>query len=593
MTTKHRLLTVLLTILTAAAWGTLSGCNVPAGPDDGNPPSNGDDPGDDDPGDDDPSDDDPGDDDPGDDDPGDDDPGDDDPGDDDPGDDDPGDDDPGDDDPGDDEGPLAVSAGENRTVFSAGDVTLTCTQTDGPPTTRFVWHQTGGGDVGVDGSTSASVTFTAPENSDTLTFACEAKLGTDVSPPASVTVNVRTRTLALLTQEGNNAPNILSATDGTFGAIDTSIVRISPTGTVAFHSQLSGTSNSDGIFTAAGTTIAAVARMNDTAPSTNGRAFDTFHGFSINAKNEVAFTSIVNLSSARGVFIDDGVTTSLLGLQSQPNGPAGESYVTISTGVAIDDFSDVRYTGQTNRTGQAQLLTHVGSAAQFIFSQATTAPDVGETFAAFGATSRNVAASPNGHFVFAGRTATKIGVFLLPRPGMLQSVAIAGQAAPGGGTYSWPDLDAVVLDVADGDDAQPYIAIAAPIEGDTASHKIVVLRGGQAAEVAAIGETTPGGTTAGGTTASGTDTFTSFEDIAVSAGGHVAFVATTATETTGLYFHDAITGATIEVAAVGGAVPAGGTFARFYAVDMNDSDTIAFVADISTGKTGIFTAGIP
>ena len=484
-----------------------------------------------------------------------------------------------------------VSLDPARTVLGGDSVTLTCEQTAGDRADSFLWHQTAGTDAGVEGATTKSVSFTAPASSDTLTFTCEGILDGVSGPGAVVNISVRALTLALLVKESDNAPDTTAAIDGKFDTIDTSQVRISSAGTTAFCAQLSGTANDDGIFTATGSQVSAVARKNDTAPGTNGRAYDQFFGLSINGDDDVAFMARVTLSAARGAFLDEGLDQTLLGLQAQPNAPNGETYISLSAGIGLDNFSDTRFTGQTQISHNAVIHIPRSGVGEYSVKEGADAPGTAEaTFTAFGTTVDNFAVSESGHCVFAAETSVRVGIWLLPRPGFFRAVALANENTPAGGTYAWTDHEAILLDVSTSDEAKPHIAYVAPIADGPAEKGIFLGRDGEFATVALHGDLTP----------NETDTLDTFSSLAVNGSGNVVFSSGLAGGTSAVFFYDAATGSILEIATDGQTIPGGGgTFSQFYAVDLNDGDTAAFVADYTSGtttvttRTAVITAALP
>jgi hypothetical protein len=169
--------------------------------------------------------------------------------------------------------------------------------------------------------------------------------------------------------------------------------------------------------------------------------------------------------------------------------------------------------------------------------------------------------------------------FFLASAGRISRVAAEGDAAPGGGTFSGFGRHPVPSLNAAGD-----VAFAAAVTGGRTVEGVFVSTGGKLRAVAVAGGAAPGMAAA---------TFASLDAPALADRGDVAFLATLRRgRETAEAIYLARGGALRKVVAQGDPAPAGGTFAAFSVPALNGKGAVAFSAVVE-GRTvpgGVFVA---
>ncbi|HMP06249.1 MAG TPA: hypothetical protein PJ982_07870 [Lacipirellulaceae bacterium] len=295
-------------------------------------------------------------------------------------------------------------------------------------------------------------------------------------------------------------------------------LQVNSSGQVAYRALIAGDANIVGLFLHDGTSAAVVALQRTVAPAGgNYGGVDSFH---LNNSGEIAFRSGLNGgSSVQGIFLFDGTAASTIALQGMAS-PAGGTY---------DFLSSPRL----NAVGQV----------------------------AFGAV---VSGGPNGIFRYDSSTGTPI--------------ALAGTAAPAGGTYVNVGSAGVVQLNANG-----QVAFHSTLSGSLSTPGTFLHDGTTATALAVHRTAAPAGGNYG--------SVLSGVDIQLNDSGQAAFRSTLigGGSTEGIFLHDGTT--TVALALQGTAAPAGGIYSSLpQRLDMNSSGLVVYQAELAGGSStqGIF-----
>jgi hypothetical protein len=174
------------------------------------------------------------------------------------------------------------------------------------------------------------------------------------------------------------------------------------------------------------------------------------------------------------------------------------------------------------------------------------------------------------------RVATTRALVPVTAPGGLRAVVRSGLPAPGGGRFD--RFDVTAQPIAAPVNARGQVAFYATVLRSPAREGIFVAEGGQLTKMAAFGDSVPGG----GTLAE----FGAHPLPSLNAAGHAAFTAHIAggRATEGVFL--AGTEGLQQIALAGDDAPAmpGGVLVGFDAPALNDSDELAFVANVRRGR---------
>lgn len=228
--------------------------------------------------------------------------------------------------------------------------------------------------------------------------------------------------------------------------------------------------------------------------------------YAANSRGLIAFQSFVTGGvSSEGIFRNDGTHTTAIALEGTPS-PTGGTFLFFSAPV-IDDGDEVAFfAGMTGGSADFGLYRGDGENITTIFAANQAAPG-GGTFLDFGDPRFNKhgqvlaqaqlenAAGPSGLFLHDGKDAI--------------AIAVSGEAAPKGGTYSTFFGPQILND-------HGQVAFAPLLTGGTSRRGIFRGDGSTTTTIALEGTTAPGTT----------GTFASFVDMKMGNDGTVAFIAT-------------------------------------------------------------------
>lgn len=233
---------------------------------------------------------------------------------------------------------------------------------------------------------------------------------------------------------GQSAPG----TGGTFGGFGPPT--LSPAGQVAFASSLTGGSSTMGVFAGTAGSLRVVALLGQTPP---GPAAGTFARFGSMAVQDGAgqagfYTQLsTNGTSATGggYYAESGgqLRAVAVGGQTAP-GTGGGTYATFPSpgllALAMAGTGQVAFaTGVTGGSATAGVFAGTATAVQAVALEGQAAPG-GGTYT--GIQNGRVGVNAAGQVAFA----TAGGGVYTGLPGAIQALAVAGQPAPGGGTFS-------------------------------------------------------------------------------------------------------------------------------------------------------------
>ena len=166
-------------------------------------------------------------------------------------------------------------------------------------------------------------------------------------------------------------------------------------------------------------------------------------------------------------------------------------------------------------------------------------------------------------------------------PVMLQAVVLAGQPAPGGGTFDRFAVESqpVVAPVND----KGQVAFFATLTRGPAGEGLFLASGGRVNKIALEGDPTPAGGTLAG--------FGTHPVPAINAGGTVAFAATIAggRSTDGIFMTSGGRRRTVALTSAPAPGIAGGTLATLDAPALNDRGDVAFLAGVRRGRETVET----
>jgi hypothetical protein len=355
-----------------------------------------------------------------------------------------------------------------------------------------------------------------------------------------------------------------------------------------------------GVFLQSGDQQIVVAAYGDPAPG--GGTFLSAGGSappSINAQGQTVFTGQVTPPGVNGIFLySSGVTTRIVG--EGDSAPGGGAFRSLTSPLLND-------------SGQVAFLSVRGAAGIFLFSQDGVARLVsvgdpapgGGTFRSFSSLSLN----SNGHVVFrgdvsggaagiflvAGTTVTRIvttsdpaakgslndagqvayvlgqgavGAYLFSQ-GQVTTLALAGDPAPGGGSFTSFDSPSV--------NAAGQTAFTGVLS--TGISGVFLFSEGGVTSVMHPGDGSPDG-----------DTFTYGETPAMNAQGQVAFTGRLLNSVGGVYLFSQ--GAIVRIAGQGDVVPRAPMFWEAFFPVINGAGTVVFTGELFPGVGALFDQNV-
>jgi hypothetical protein len=168
---------------------------------------------------------------------------------------------------------------------------------------------------------------------------------------------------------------------GTYsGFYSDALAPINSSGDVAFIAFVTGGSVSQGIFVDSGGTDRSVVVLGDTAPSTGGGTYSSFHRFpSINDAGDVAFESHVAGGTATiGFFADSSGTQRAIAFPGDP-APGGGTYFNLFTDslLSINDSGDVAFRAVVDNGGGHGIFVDSGGTDRVVARNSDPAPGTG------------------------------------------------------------------------------------------------------------------------------------------------------------------------------------------------------------------------
>jgi hypothetical protein len=377
------------------------------------------------------------------------------------------------------------------------------------------------------------------------------------------------------------------------------VPQINASGQVAFIASLTGGSAGSGIFAGAPGSMQAAALKGSASPGGGGTYNDFFGAPALNAAGQVTFLGLLTGgTSSQGIFVGAPGSVQAAALVGAA-APAGGTYTSFGGGFpSLNSAGQVAFsaslTGGSSNTG---IFKGTPGSLQAVALQGSAAPAGGN----YGDVSQSPGLNAAGQVAFTcdltGGSSTD-GVFV-GVPGSVQTVALAGTAAPAGGNYSdFGGFGAFV-------NHSGQVAFYAHLTGGSSTSGIFVGAPGAVQATALQGLLAPSGNGA---------TFNDFLDLAVNASGQVVFIGlltgagvTAGVNDRGLYAGHP--GSLVQIVRLGDLIDEGngsglhtvstiGTFSGSGVEDgrnriFNDSGELVYQLSFTDGTSGIFTSIIP
>jgi hypothetical protein len=355
------------------------------------------------------------------------------------------------------------------------------------------------------------------------------------------------------------------------------VAPINGKGQVAFFATVLRGRASEGFFLSSGARISKLAADGDPAPA--GGVFSGFGRHPVPALNdggELAFTAaIAGARAVEGIFVASPRSTRAVALagSAAPDIPSG-TFASVDT-PAINDRGEVAFlaTVRRGRESLEAIYLHSGGKTRKIVAQGDPAP-AGGTFAGFGPPSLNGKGLVVFGAVVEGRAVP--GGLFVSKGGAIRMLVGAGEETPDGGIFAKFSERVAVNDA--GAVAFNAILKGAPIGG------AIYLIDDRVRRIAGLGDAAPGG-----------GIFSHFGLWpSLSATGAVVFAASVDGGASPVAVFVAGRGTTSRVAAVGDALPGGGTLVSFglypfAAASASGAVTFATAPDaVGAGAEGVF-----
>lgn len=374
--------------------------------------------------------------------------------------------------------------------------------------------------------------------------------------------------------------------------------------------------------------LAKVAVPGDTAPGSSAQFTCLLlnDGFPapLNGAGQVAFTSAPTIdgfapcllcslpptvAGIEGVFVYDssGSTGEIVAVNDTLPGQAQPTGFVPDLSLPVNSSGQVAFGAQLGATSQGQgfFLRQAGGAVQKVMAYGDPIPASGDTF---GFPHFITGLTDSGDVAFSAATSSAIdGLFFAPAAAPIETVAVDGGAAPGGGTFSLaPQVTTITpLPPTVGNlvamNGESDIAFGATLTGGAANsgyframHNSTGVGALQA--VAVEGQMAPGG----GTFSTIPIAYSSSADFSLGPDGALAFanIVTTGSGVTDGMFVARPDGALLKVAESGDLLPGGGVVSGILLspkLAAGDAGKFAFLAGIQGGgaRRGVFVTAIP
>jgi hypothetical protein len=366
-------------------------------------------------------------------------------------------------------------------------------------------------------------------------------------------------------------PVALSDTLSPAGSVYTSFGTpvVNNAGQVAFHGNLIGGSSPQGVFVGTPGSVQIVALQGSAAPAGGNYGNFASQPVVLNGLGQVAFYSeLSGGSSPGGSFMGAPGSVQPVALLGT-SAPAGGNF--LSTGTpAINGLGQAAVgasliNGETTAEG---LFAGAPGALQTIAVRGGMSP-TGNTYFYINSSAIN----GSGQVAFQSVLSTGMSANFVGTPGAIQTAALEGTLAPGGGNYGLLNVPTV--------NSSGQVAFRAGLTGPGAANGIFAGAPGSVQAVARQLQLAPGG-----------GAFSDFNNPSINSSGEVAFIAslTGGPSTQGIYV--GAPGAIQAAALQGSAAPGGGTFSSFSSqyVAINSSGQLAFIG--TTTVRGLY-AGSP
>lgn len=289
----------------------------------------------------------------------------------------------------------------------------------------------------------------------------------------------------------------------------------------------------------------------------------------LNNAGQTGFHSAVTGgSTASGTFVASSGGSQSVVLQGTAS-PLGGTYTSNSQTIALNDSGRIaQFVEITGGSATEAILTGLPGSLQVVAQKGAAAPAGGNYNLLDSSPSINASGQIGFRTSLTG-SAGNSGIFF-GAPGALQTVAVSGQAAPGGGTYNVPSSYGI-------NDAG-QIAIWSTLSGTTSTHGIFIGTPGALQTVARSGTAAPAG-----------GNYDQIGAFRLNSSGVVSFTASllSGSSSRGLFL--GTPGNIQKLALVGESAPGGGTFSGLNSYPLlSDTGYVAFAGNLS--GAGITTA---
>lgn len=262
---------------------------------------------------------------------------------------------------------------------------------------------------------------------------------------------------------------------------------LNESGTVAFAAALAGGKAVEGIFSVSGAQRRAVALSGGPAPGIPAGTLAGLDSPALNDRGDVAFLATVRRGreSIEAVYLRSGPALRKVIAQGDP-APSGGSLAAFGM-PALNNRGVIAFAAAVEgRAVPGGVFVSEGDQVKMLVAAGDATP-VGGIFAKF---SERVGISDTGAVAFNAllkNAPAAAGVFVA-EAGQVRKLVALGDAAPGGGTFSylglWPALS-----------ARGALAIAASVDGGASQVAVFRTAPSGLERVAGLGDTLPGGTT--------------------------------------------------------------------------------------------------
>lgn len=209
---------------------------------------------------------------------------------------------------------------------------------------------------------------------------------------------------------------------------------LNSSGQVAFFCNLTGGTSTSGIFAGVASAVQTVALQGAVAPGGGGNYSGFFSSVTLNASGQVTYqANLTGGPSNGGLFTGLPGAVQAVALQGAP-APSGGNYSALGNPVSNNAGQVAFASGLVGGSSTEGVFRGAPGSLQTVALQGTPAPAGGNYTAFFSPPVLNGAGMVAFEADLTGGTATS-GIFI-GTPGSMQSVALQGMAAPGGGLFS-------------------------------------------------------------------------------------------------------------------------------------------------------------